>query len=184
MLFATLDPTIRSLKLPSNSQVMLIDTVGFIAKLPVKLIEAFKSTLDEIRYADCIIHVIDGSNPDASRQMDEVYSILKSIGADTVPVIEAVNKTDLVKDPILNASTCPRAYISCATGQGIDDLLSLMDKASKNKFINMKLKVDFENGKLLSFIHSNAKVISKTETEEGIDIEFEIASELVSRLNI
>ncbi|MDD4542886.1 MAG: GTPase HflX [Clostridia bacterium] len=184
MLFATLDPTIRSLKLPSNSQVMLIDTVGFIAKLPVKLIEAFKSTLDEIRYADCIIHVIDGSNQDASRQMDEVYSILKSIGADTVPVIEAVNKTDLVKDPILNASTCPRAYISCANGQGIDDLLSLMDKASKNKFINMKLKVDFENGKLLSFIHSNAKVISKTETEEGIDIEFEIAAELVSKINI
>ncbi len=184
MLFATLDPSARSLKLPSNNNAMLIDTVGFISKLPVKLVEAFKSTLDEIRYADCILHVIDGSSQDANMQMNEVYSILKSIGAGHIPVIEVVNKTDLVKEPLLNATSYPRTYISCFTGQGIESLIKLMDEASKNQNVCIKLKVDYSNGKLLSYIHANAKILSKNDVDDGIEMEIEIPSSLVSKLDI
>ncbi|HPB16175.1 MAG TPA: GTPase HflX [Clostridia bacterium] len=184
MLFATLDPSARSMKLKSNNNAMLIDTVGFISKLPVKLVEAFKSTLDEIRYADCILHVIDGSSKNANMQMNEVYSILKSIGAGHVPVIEVVNKTDLVKEPFLNATSYPRTYISCVTGEGMESLLDLMDDASKNKNVCMKLKVDYSNGKLLAFIHSNAKILAKTDTDDGIELDIEIPAELVSKLDI
>ncbi len=184
MLFATLDPSARSLKLKSNKDAMLIDTVGFISKLPVKLVEAFKSTLDEIRYADCILHVIDGASKDADMQMNEVYSILKSIGAGHIPVIEVVNKTDLVKEPLLQATPYPRAYISCVTGEGMETLLDLMDQAAKDKHIYMKLNVDYADGKLLSFIHSNAKILSKRDTGENIEMEIEISAELVSKLDI
>lgn len=187
MLFATLDPSARSLKLKSNVSAMLIDTVGFISKLPVKLVEAFKSTLDEIRFADCILHVIDGSSKDANMQMNEVYSILKSIGAGHIPVIEVVNKMDKIeseKEPFLNMTSYPRAYISCLTNEGIESLLDLMDDAANNKNVCLKLKVDYTNGKLLSFLYSNAKILSKTDTEDSIEMEIEIPAELVSRLDI
>ncbi|MGI6505511.1 MAG: hypothetical protein ACOX2V_03890 [Clostridia bacterium] len=140
--------------------------------------------MDEIRYADCILHVIDGASKDADMQMNEVYSILKSIGAGHIPVIEVVNKTDLVKEPLLQATSYPRAYISCVTGEGMETLLDLMDQAAKDKHVYMKLNVDYADGKLLSFIHSNAKILSKRDKGEDIEMEIEISAELVSKLDI
>ncbi len=183
MLFATLDPTVRNIKLPSNREVIIVDTVGFIAKLPIKLIEAFKSTLDEIRYADCILHVIDGSNPEANRHIKEVYSILKTLNVNEIPVIEVVNKADIVSNTILADTKHPRTEISCYTGYGIDNLLALMDEATKSNIVKLSVEVSHTNGKLLSFIYENANVLSVKENESGLTMDIEIASELVSRLS-
>lgn len=100
-LFATLDPTTRVFSLPNKMNVLLTDTVGFIHKLPHHLIEAFKSTLEEAKYADVIIHVVDASNPDFQKHMEVVYETLKNLGAVGKPVITLFNKYDLIKDKMI-----------------------------------------------------------------------------------
>ena len=109
---------------------------------------------------------------------------MQSLGISNIPIIEVINKSDLQKSPILNTTSYPRTHISCITGEGIDDLLELMEQASKAHYVTMKLVVDYKNGKLISFIHENAKILSQKETAESYEMEIEIASELVSKLDI
>jgi GTP-binding protein HflX len=183
MLFATLDPTARKYELPSGKEVILIDTVGFITKLPVKLIEAFKSTLDEIRFADCILHVMDGASEDLYSHVEEVYSILNTLGAANIPVIEVVNKSDLGKDLVIPPSKYQRVYISCKTGEGLDDLTAKMDEMQNNRYVSITVTVPYSNGKLMAFIYANAKVNATRETEEGTVMDIEISSEYLTKLN-
>lgn len=127
-LFATLDPTTRKYKLPSGSEILLTDTVGFIRKLPHHLIKAFKSTLDEAVYADIIINVIDASDPEYENHIAVTEELLHSLGAEGKPIIYAFNKCDK------NAASAPRlsrekttVYMSAATGRGVDELITVLE---------------------------------------------------------
>lgn len=129
-LFATLDPTTRVLKLPNTDKVLLTDTVGFIRKLPHNLIEAFKSTLEEAKYADIIIHVVDSVHPDMDRQIAAVYETLDELQVGDKPVITLFNKTDLAgnAETIKDMRAKCSMRVSAKTGEGIDEFLDELGK--------------------------------------------------------
>lgn len=144
-LFATLDPTTRGLKLPSKQEVLFTDTVGFIRKLPHHLIEAFKSTLEEAKYADLILHVVDTSNPQMDEQMYIVYETLRNLGVEDKTIITAFNKQDkegaetLLRD--FKADYVVR--ISAKTGYGLDELLHTIEKALREQKIEIERTYDY-----------------------------------------
>lgn len=169
-LFATLDPTARSLKLPSGREAILVDTVGFIRKLPHELVEAFKSTLEEAVYADALIHVVDISNEEAFEQIDVVNNILSSLGALDKPIVIALNKVELLtqrqRAPILN----PRGSvveISALTREGIDELLKAITEALGQEEEEIELFIPYQEGWAISYIHDNGKIIEKIYEENG-----------------
>ena len=149
-LFATLDPTTRLLELKDGQQLLLTDTVGFIRKLPHHLVEAFKSTLEEAKYADYIIHVVDASNPQAEMQMHVVYETLRELGASGKKVITLLNKQDLAVGSGLRDLRADYAVkCSAKTGQGLDELKDILSKLlSENQIYIEELFSYREGGKL------------------------------------
>lgn len=137
-LFATLDPTIRKIELPERRTALISDTVGFIKKLPHQLVEAFKATLEEVRDADILLHLIDCSHPNAEVQIDSVNKVLREIGASEKPVINVFNKIDRLEGGILPAhlrlSAEGAVPISALTGEGIDDLMITIGMAVRQGF--------------------------------------------------
>jgi GTPase len=125
-LFSTLDPTIRRLKLPGGMSVMLSDTVGFIHRLPHQLVEAFKATLEEVRTADLLLHVVDGSSATQSDQIEVVERVLKEISADTIARIVVFNKADLADSPLYRLHSEGALRISALRGEGIEQLVAMM----------------------------------------------------------
>lgn len=134
-LFATLDPTTRNLKLPSKQEVLLTDTVGFIRKLPHHLIEAFKSTLEEAKYADIILHVVDASNPQMDEQMYIVYETLMNLEVKNKPVITAFNKQDKVDGEVIlrDFKADHVVNISAKTGEGLENLQNVIEEVCGNR---------------------------------------------------
>ena len=161
-LFATLDPTTRKLKLPSGNEVLLTDTVGFIRKLPHHLIEAFKSTLEEAKYADLILHMIDASNPEADTQMLIVYNTLRELGIEDKEVVSLYNKIDIMpEDTIL-----PRDFhaehtlkISAKTGEGLEEFKELVDKI-----------IPYKDSAKLALIRKHGELELEDYREDGIYI--------------
>jgi GTP-binding protein HflX len=125
-LFSTLDPTIRRLKLPGGMSVMISDTVGFIHRLPHQLVEAFKATLEEVRTADLLLHVVDGGSSTQSEQIEVVERVLKEIGADTIARIMVFNKADLADSPLYRLHSEGTIKISALRGEGIEELVAMM----------------------------------------------------------
>jgi len=125
-LFSTLDPTIRRLKLPGGMNVMLSDTVGFIHRLPHQLVEAFKATLEEVRTADLLLHVVDSSSPTHSEQIAVVEGVLEEIGAHNMPRIMVFNKADLADSPLYRLQTENTLRLSALKGEGIEQLVAMM----------------------------------------------------------
>ncbi len=169
-LFATLDPTARSLLLPSGRDAILVDTVGFIRKLPHELIEAFKSTLEEAVHADVLIHVVDVTSEEALEQIEVVDKILSALGASSKPIVMALNKIDRLakreRAPILN----PKGgivEISAVTLEGVDELLEAVAAALGQEEEEMELFVPFEEGWAISYIHKNGKILEKNYDEKG-----------------
>jgi GTP-binding protein HflX len=172
-LFATLDPTTRKLALEEGKSILLIDTVGFIRKLPHELIDAFKSTLEEVIYADALIHVADVSDEELDEHIKVVKNILRDIGAGDKPTLLALNKADLVKGEIIR----PPAYeeqnvyeISAVTGEGIEKLIEGINKLAASEESEYRLLVPYNEGKLISYIHQNGKVLEENFTEKGTEI--------------
>ena len=171
-LFATLDPTTRFLKLPDDREILLVDTVGFIRKLPHELIEAFKSSLEEAVFADVLLHVVDASSEEAEVQSQVVNSLLEELGAINKPMAIALNKIDLVKEkagvPVLDQQG--KAYeISALTGQGLEALLNGISLLVKKEDIEVNLIVPYNAGWVIPFIHENGEVIKEEYTEQGIE---------------
>ncbi len=168
-LFATLDPTVRKLTLPSGREILLSDTVGFINKLPHGLVEAFKSTLDEVRYADIILVVIDASDSEAELKTRVTEEILNDLGAAGKPTVYVFNKSDLVevlppKDILeQKMSVC----ISAQTGLGVENLLEMLDKilADSKKKVTFEFPFDMQSG--VNYLYKNATVESVEYTENG-----------------
>jgi len=173
MLFATLDPTARSLKMPDGREAMLIDTVGFIRKLPHHLIKAFKSTLEEAVVADVLLHIIDSAGEERDNQIEVVNSLLKELGCEGKPTISVFNKIDLCEGFIPRPSYPEKSvFISAVTGEGIDSLINMLDNTLPGKRRKMKICVPYTKGGILNEIIANDCLISNDYTENGIEIIF------------
>lgn len=168
-LFATLDPTVRKLTLPSGREILLSDTVGFINKLPHGLVEAFKSTLDEVRYADIILVVIDASDSEAEMKAAVTEEILNGLDAAGKPTIYVLNKSDMVEvlppEEVLEAKSA--VSISAHTGYGIDKLLEMIDKILADSKQRIIFEFPFDMQSAVNYLYKNSTVESVEYTENG-----------------
>ena len=165
-LFATLDTTSRGLVLEDNRKILLIDTVGFIRKLPHHLVEAFKSTLEETVVADFLIHVIDASNPQYQNHIKVVESVLSDLGAAGKPIIEVYNKVDLLS----GAGDFSGLGISVKENIGLDKLMKLIDETAPGKKKEICVLIPYTEGALVNELHKNQKILSQEYTESGTKI--------------
>ena len=171
-LFATLDPTTRALTLPNKEKVLMTDTVGFIRKLPHNLIEAFKSTLEEAKYADMIIHVVDCSNDDYERHMATVYETLKQLDVGDKPIITLFNKCDKYGElPILKDSKADYVEnISARTGVGIDEFLEDVQDIILKSRIRIERVFPYSDAGKIQLIREYGQLESEEYTQEGISV--------------
>jgi GTP-binding protein HflX len=185
-LFATLDPTIRCLRLPGGDRVMLADTVGFINKIPHSLIEAFKSTLEEVRCADLLLHVVDASHPRYEEQIAVVETVLRDIGAGDTPYILAPNKIDLAPESGFNhfsgdgaRAACP---ISALTGKGIDRLLQAIEKTLDQGKEQSSFSFTPAEGSLLALLRSRGRILQETYEEDKIRVTALLSPKLAGQM--
>ena len=165
--FSTLDPRTRRLALPGGETVLVSDTVGFVRKLPHQLIEAFRSTLDEVREADLLLHVVDGSAPEPEAQIDAVHLVLEEIGARDVPELLVVNKADRDERAAgrLAADHPGSVVVSAATGAGTDELLLTLGTRLRAADRVVELLVPFERGDVLAAVHREGEVVDEAHGE-------------------
>lgn len=178
-LFATLDPVVRTVKLPGGGEFLLVDTVGFISKLPHALVDAFRSTLEEALLADALVIVSDGASDEMFHQHDVVLDVLNELGAGDRPVIDVINKVDLIRQMPQWPGALP---VSAKTGQGLDALLSAIRKKLRGVSRPLRALIPYAQGGLLAELHSEAKVISETYTDTGIAVEAMADEQLYGRL--
>ncbi len=165
-LFSTLDPRTRRLALPGGETVLVTDTVGFVRKLPHQLVEAFRSTLEEVREADLLLHVVDGSATDPEAQIEAVRDVLADIEADGVPELMVVNKADrAARARRVAADHSGAVVVSARTGEGIDELLRTMGDRLRSADRVVELLVPFERGDVLAAVHREGEVVDETHGE-------------------
>lgn len=183
-LFATLDPTTRGLKLPSGQEVLLTDTVGFIRKLPHHLIEAFKSTLEEAKYADMILHVVDVSNPQMDEQMYTVYETLQNLDVKDKVVITAFNKQDrLTEVPIIRDFKADHIVnISARTGQGLDTLQSVIEQILRERKIEISRTYSYADAGKIQLIRKYGELLEEEYREDGIFVHAFVPKELYGKI--
>lgn len=169
-LFATLDPTSRAITLDDNRRILLVDTVGFIRKLPHHLVEAFKSTLEEAVVADVLIHVIDASSPEMENQMYVVDSVLKDIGAVGKPKLRVFNKCDIAAAPQITRDG-NNVYISAKTGENLLKLIEALADAAPGAKRRIRACIPYSEGQLVNELHENQKVISEEYGADGTIME-------------
>ena len=172
-LFATLDPTTRLLNLSGKQEILLTDTVGFIRKLPHHLIDAFRSTLEEAKYADYIIHVVDASNPQMEKQMYIVYETLRGLGVEQKPVLTLFNKQDLVARPeVLHDSHADYTLrVSAKTRAGLDEVKLTLETMLRENKIYMERLVPYTESGILAKIRASGELVSEDYRAEGIFIQ-------------
>lgn len=173
MLFATLETSIRSIKLDDNKKFLLSDTVGFVSNLPHNLIKAFRSTLEEVCEADLLLHVVDISNPDYKHHLKVTNETLKEIGAESVPMIYVYNKIDLVDDYLTEKNG---VYISAKKNLGIDKLVETISTKVFNNYINCNMFIPYDKGNLLSYLNDNARVIDRKYRNDGAELSIECSN--------
>ena len=170
-LFVTLDPRTRQLDLPGGETVLVTDTVGFVKKLPHELVEAFRSTLDSVRLADLVVHVVDGAAADPESQIVAVRQVLEEIGAASVPELLVVNKADLSPEAArLAAKTEGAVVISAVTGEGIDALLRAVGDRLRLADRIVELRIPWARGDVLAAVHREGEVIEKHDSGEATQV--------------
>lgn len=169
-LFATLDPTTRNLVLPDGQQVLLTDTVGFIRKLPHHLIQAFRSTLEEAKYSDYILHVVDASNPQMDIQMHTVYETLRELGVEGKPIITAFNKVDkeLIPEVLKDFKSDETYRISAKTGTGLEELLNGIGRQIRESRVYLEHLYPYSEGAKIAAVRKNGQIIEEEYREDGI----------------
>ncbi len=178
-LFATLDPTTRILNLKDGQQILLTDTVGFINKLPHHLVEAFKSTLEEAKYADYIIHVVDASNPQAEMQIHVVYETLKELGVLGKKIITLFNKQDAPGAAVLRDFKSDYSLkISARTGEGLDALNDLLEKLLTEELIYVERVFPYQEAGKIQLIREFGQLISEEYIESGIAVKARVPREI------
>ena len=184
MLFSTLDTTTRSLTLDNTQEILLTDTVGFIRKLPHHLVEAFKSTLEEAKYADIIIHVVDASNPQMDEQMYVVYDTLSQLGVEDRPVVTLFNKQDRLEQPGRQRDFQADYSIptSAKTGQGLEELKKALLEILRRDQIYIERLYDFSEAGKIQLIRSRGQLISEEYVPDGIEVKAYVPKDLYGRL--
>jgi GTP-binding protein HflX len=183
-LFATLDPTTRLLALGSDQQVLLTDTVGFIRKLPHHLIEAFKSTLEEAKYADYIFHVVDASNPQRDKQMHIVYETLDRLGVKDKKVITLFNKMDCVEsdEPLQDFRADQTLQISAALDEGLEEVKELIRELLRDDKIYIERIIPYSEAGIIQQVRKSGELVSEEYVPEGIAIKAYVPMEVYGRL--
>lgn len=183
-LFATLDPTTRLLELDGGQRIYLTDTVGFIRKLPHHLIEAFKSTLEEAKYADVILHVVDASNPQVEEQMFIVYETLRELGVKDKTIVTLFNKQErLAGNEILRDFKADYVLkISARTGWGLDELKNTLEKILIGNQIYIERVLDYKDAGMLQLVRKYGQLIEEKYTENGIEIKARVPKDIYGRL--
>jgi GTP-binding protein HflX len=176
-LFATLDPVSRGIDLPDGRNLLVIDTVGLIRRLPTRLVEAFKSTLEEAANADVILHVQDISDPEHAEKAEVTSKILAELGAAEIPVVDILNKSDLVDYNI------PGVKISAKNGTGFDEMLSAISAALPAKSKRMKLLLPFDKAGLAAKIRVNGKIFTEEYTESGLKLDALVEEKLIKSVS-
>jgi len=183
-LFATLDPTTRALTLPGGEKVLLTDTVGFIRKLPHHLVEAFKSTLEEAKYSDVILHVVDCANPQMDMQMHVVYDTLRQLEIKGKEIVTVFNKIDKVGADTSGRDMASdyRVKISARTGEGIDGLLETLEKILRGRQIYFEKVFSYQEAGRIQRIRKNGRLLSEEYKEDGIHVKAYVPMELFGEL--
>lgn len=167
MLFATLDTQHRKITLEQGSEFILIDTVGFVSRLPHSLVEAFKSTLEEVRYADLLVHVVDSSYENRDFYMEVTNKVIEQIGAGDKDQIVAYNKMDIAKSVPLDVSGHEAVYLSAKTGENINVLVEKIREKIFGGRVEMTLLIPYQRGDITSYLCENAQIFSMEYEEEG-----------------
>ena len=183
-LFATLDPSTRKLELENGAELLLTDTVGFIRKLPHHLIEAFQGTLEEAKYADYILHVVDASNPDRDRHMYVVYETLQRLQVMNKPVITAFNKMDRLGEmvQIRDFQADRLVQISAKTGEGLDELLSAIEDVLREQKIYIERIYTYQESANIQLIRKYGELLSEEYKEDGIYVKAYVPKEIYGRV--
>jgi GTP-binding protein HflX len=182
-LFSTLDSSVRRAELPEGTPSLFSDTVGFIRDLPHQLVEAFQSTLDEVHNADLLLHVVDGSDPDADSQIAAVRSVLGEIGAEQVPELFVINKVDDADPESIRRLVAMRdgVAISARTGEGVEDLLMAIERTLTATSYRVSLVIPYDRGDLLALLHRNGAVIEESHTEAGTLVDARLRGDMAGR---
>lgn len=179
-LFATLDPTTRNFSLPSGQEILLTDTVGFIRKLPHHLIDAFRSTLEEARYADILLHVVDSSNPQVDTQMHIVYETLKQLGIGDKTVITLFNKQDKLESPVIlrDFQADKTLAVSARTGDGLSALAELLEEILREQKIYINCVYPYDSAGKIQLIRKSGQLLKEEYVAEGIQVEAYVPQEI------
>ncbi len=184
-LFATLDPTVRKAVTPTGRDFTLTDTVGFVRLLPHQLVEAFRSTLEEVDAADLILHVVDGSHPDPEGQLAAVRAVFADIGASEVPEVVVINKCDLA-DPLVLGRLARRekhvVQVSALTGAGLPDLLAVLEDEVPHPDVLVRVVVPYPHGALVSRVHDEGEVLAEEHLADGTRLEARVGPQLAAEL--
>ena len=183
-LFATLDPTTRMLELSAGQNILLTDTVGFIRKLPHHLIEAFKSTLEEAKYADIILHVVDASNPQKEKQMHVVYETLSQLGVTDKKVITLFNKQDKITEPeVLKDMKADKTLrISAKTGDGLDELKRELENILRERSILLERIFPYEKAGLIQLVRTKGQLLEEDYRADGIYVKAFVPVEIYGKV--
>jgi GTP-binding protein HflX len=184
-LFATLDPTVRRAATPDGREFTLADTVGFVRQLPTQLVEAFRSTLEEVGESDLLLHVVDGSHPDPEGQLVAVRAVLAELKGEPVPELIVINKSDAADPDVLDRLMLrePAAIlVSARTGDGIDKLMDRIAEALPRPDVTVDVLVPFSRGDLVSRVHQHGEVIVEEHTADGTRIQARVSPGLAFEL--
>lgn len=185
MLFATLDPTTRLLELPGKQQILLTDTVGFIRKLPHHLVEAFRSTLEEAKYADYIIHVVDASNPQADKQMHIVYETLHDLGVENKKILTLFNKQDQRGADAMPLHDFQADYtlnISAKYGSGLEDVKNLLSEILREDKVLVERTVPYQDAGVLQLVRKQGELLEEEYRPDGIYIRAYVPMDVYAKL--
>ena len=183
-LFATLDPTTRILELPSGQEILLTDTVGFIRKLPHHLIDAFRSTLEEAKYADMILHVVDASSPQMDQQMYVVYDTLKNLGVTDKKIVTLFNKQDKVEDGYLprDLKAEKTVRISAKWGEGLEEVKKILEELLNEKNVLIERFYDYKDAGLIQLIRKYGQLLEEEYLGDGIHVKAYVPMEIYGKV--
>ncbi|WLD14531.1 GTPase HflX [Planctellipticum variicoloris] len=185
-LFATLDTRTRKWRVPGWGDVLLSDTVGFVRDLPHQLVASFKSTLEEARQADLLLHVVDASNPEAEEQAETVEKVLEEIGVEIRNFVLVLNKSDAVKDreivDVLRAKYACSVTVSAVTGEGFDQLAAIVAERLGNGFVDVEVETSAGNGKLFAYLAEHSEILDRQYTDSRVTLTCRLPRPLLWRI--
>jgi GTP-binding protein HflX len=184
-LFATLDPTVRKTETTDGRPYTLADTVGFVRQLPHQLVEAFRSTFEEVTMSDVIVHVVDASHPDPAQQIQTVRDVMGEVDARGIPEIMVFNKSDLVDADqrlVLRGLEPNAVFVSASTGEGIDELRTIIADTIPVPDVEITAVIPYNHGELVNLLHEHAQILDTDYVESGTRIHARVSVEMSNRL--